>query len=65
MNLFNHKGKNYKADGVAAVVQKDEMTVEVRYSDGSPPVTLRNATSLQVLNEIDTAKANADSASRE
>lgn len=61
MILFSHKGKKYKVYGVVAVVQKDELTVEVRYGDGSPPVLLRNATSLHILNEIDAAKANADS----
>lgn len=62
MNLFDHKGKTYKADNVVAVVQKDELTVEVRYGDGSPPALIRNATSLHILNEIDAVKARADSA---
>lgn len=60
--MFHHKGSTYKADGVAAVVQRDEITVEVRYSDGSSPLLLRNTTSSQILMAIDEAKANADSA---
>lgn len=60
--MFQIKGSNYKADGVVAVVQRDEITVEVRYGDGSSPLILRNTTSSQVLAAIDAAKARADSA---
>lgn len=60
--MFQHKGSNYKADGVTAVVQKDEITVEVRYGDGSSPLLLRNTSTSQVLAAIEQAKADADSA---
>ena len=58
---FNVRGSSYKADGVAAVVQKDETTVEVRYSDGSNPLLIHNTTSSAVLAAIDEAKSDADS----
>lgn len=60
--MFHHHGSNYKADGVGAVVQRDEITVEVRYNDGSSPLVLHNTTSSEVLAAIERAKADADSA---
>lgn len=48
--------RNYKADGIAAIVQR-ENGVEVRYGDGSNPLLITNTTVERVTLAVDEAKA--------
>lgn len=59
---FYMRGRYYQADRVAAVVQKDENTVEIRYLDHTPNVQITDSTVERVVMAIDKAKAAADSA---
>lgn len=53
--FFNHKGKEYPADTVTAVVPKSETSVEVRFATRSP-VILNDTSVEEVLTKIKLAK---------
>lgn len=57
MASFEYNGEEYSADGIAAVVNAGVNEVQVRYSDGRPPVILRGTSAGHIIGKVSAAKS--------